>query len=107
MKKISVYIFLILFGFFSASFAEEDEFDIEGFKLGMSLLDWEKAFDKVRHNKLLEALKRLNVPPRLFQINRSDVRTSPIPSPNRRAAITILETKHRHPPRLSVKHVFI
>ena len=39
MKKISVYIFLILFGFFSASFANEDEFDIEGFKLGMNLLD--------------------------------------------------------------------
>jgi len=39
MKKISVYIFLILFGFSSTSFADEDEFDIEGFRLGMNLLD--------------------------------------------------------------------
>ena len=39
MKKISVYIFLILFGFLSTSFADEDEFDIEGFRLGMNLLD--------------------------------------------------------------------
>ena len=39
MKKISVYIFLILFGFSSTSFSDEDEFDIEGFRLGMNLLD--------------------------------------------------------------------
>ena len=26
------------------------------------LLDWEKAFDKVKHNKLFEALERMNVP---------------------------------------------
>ena len=28
----------------------------------MVLLDWEKAFDKVIHNKLFEALERMNVP---------------------------------------------
>ena len=32
------------------------------------LLDWEKAFDKVDQAKLLEALKRLNVPPNIMAL---------------------------------------
>ena len=32
------------------------------------LLDWEKAFDKVNQTKLLQVLRRLNVPPNMFQL---------------------------------------
>ena len=30
------------------------------------LLDWEKAFDKIDHEKLMEALGRLNIPDKLL-----------------------------------------
>ena len=32
------------------------------------LLDWEKAFDKVRHDKLIEALERMGLPPKITTI---------------------------------------
>jgi len=35
--------------------------------LAMILLDWEKAFDKINQNKLIEALERLKVPPRMLK----------------------------------------
>ena len=33
-----------------------------------ALLDWEKAFDKINHEKLFEALHRVNVPPQLLDL---------------------------------------
>ena len=36
--------------------------------LAVILLDWEKAFDKIDQNKLIEALTRLKVPPKLLKI---------------------------------------
>ncbi len=33
-----------------------------GSNMSMILLDWEKAFDKIEHTKLMEALERLNIP---------------------------------------------
>ena len=45
------------------SFAE-----ITGKNLALVMLDWEKAFDKIDHGRLLESLARLEVPPRLFKI---------------------------------------
>ena len=38
-----------------------------GTNLTLVLLDWKVAFDKVNHTKLLQVLRRLRVPPRLFQ----------------------------------------
>ena len=35
------------------------------------LLDWEKAFDKVRHDKLFEALARMRVPEAILRVMRS------------------------------------
>ena len=34
----------------------------------MVFLDWEKAFDKVDQEKLIEAMERLRVPPKLIAI---------------------------------------
>ena len=34
----------------------------EGSNLSIVLLDWEKAFDKIDHERLIEALERLNLP---------------------------------------------
>ena len=36
--------------------------------LSLILLDWEKAFDKVNQTKLLQVLRRLKVPPNMFQL---------------------------------------
>ena len=35
------------------------------------LLDWEKAFDKVAHDKMLETLRRLKVTPRIYNLVKS------------------------------------
>lgn len=53
------------------SFAE-----IIGKNLALVMLDWEKAFDKIDHGRLLESLARLEVPPRLFKIIKH-IYTSP------------------------------
>ena len=39
----------------------------QGTNLAMILLDWEKAFDKIDHDRLLEALGRLNIPDKLLK----------------------------------------
>ena len=42
--------------------------DMTQTKTVMVLLDWEKAFDKVKHDKLFEALERMNVPPKVINV---------------------------------------
>ena len=37
-------------------------------KLSMVFLDWEKAFDKVYHDKMFLALERMGIPTKLIQI---------------------------------------
>jgi len=37
-------------------------------ELHLVLLDWEKAFDKIYHHKLIEALERLNIPEEIIGI---------------------------------------
>ena len=39
-----------------------------GKNLALVMLDWERAFDKIDHGRLLVSLARLEVPPRLFEI---------------------------------------
>ena len=34
----------------------------------MLFLDWEKAFDRIDHERLLEALERLHIPPTLLKL---------------------------------------
>ena len=34
------------------------------------LLDWEKAFDKISQHKMLEVLRRLHVPDKIYQLIR-------------------------------------
>ena len=40
----------------------QDFYETSGDKFFMLFLDWEKAFDKVDQNLLIEALQRLNIP---------------------------------------------
>lgn len=42
--------------------------DRQGTNLTMILLDWEKAFDKIDQDRMLEALKRLCVPDRILKL---------------------------------------
>ena len=35
-------------------------------EVNMLMLDWEKAFDKINHGRLLEAIHRLNVPDKMM-----------------------------------------
>ena len=39
------------------------------------LLDWEKAFDKVDHEKLIEAIYRMNVPDKYIDIIKVSTKT--------------------------------
>ena len=45
-----------------------DKTEIEGTKLGIILLDWEKAFDKITHSSLLKTLKRYRNPDKLTSL---------------------------------------
>ena len=42
--------------------------EASGKKLAIVLLDWEKAFDKIDHDRLRESLRRLEVPTHLLAI---------------------------------------
>ena len=48
-----------------------DKGERTGTKTLLVLLDWEKAFDKVLHHKLLEALTRMNIPSKIINIVRA------------------------------------
>ena len=58
MKKLSTYLFLILFSFSVSSFADDiSEFQIEGISIGDSLLDYfseEKITNSNRHYPYLD-----------------------------------------------------
>ena len=49
-----------------ADWDDEKEEDYQK-HLSMILLDWEKAFDKISHEKLIEALERVNIPKNLLE----------------------------------------
>eukprot|EP00975_Prorocentrum_lima_P061546 12880533-Prorocentrum_lima.AAC.1 len=45
-----------------------DKGEQTGTRTLLVLLDWEKAFDKIKHHKLIEALQRMLVPPHIVKI---------------------------------------
>ena len=47
-----------------------DKGEMTGAKTLLVLLDWEKAFDKVIHEKLIIALERMNIPRKLVALIR-------------------------------------
>ena len=49
----------------------QDWAESSGDKLFLVLLDWEKAFDKIDQEKMVEAIDRLNVPEKITKILRS------------------------------------
>ena len=49
----------------------QDQAESTGDKLFLIFLDWEKAFDKVDQEKLIEAMTRLNVPTKIINILKS------------------------------------
>ena len=50
--------------------------EVTGRNISVVMLDWEKAFDRLDHDRLMESLQRLEVPPRLFQLIK-DIYTHP------------------------------
>ena len=46
----------------------QDYAESKGAKLNMALLDWEKAFDKILHTKLILALKRLGISNKFLKV---------------------------------------
>ena len=48
-----------------------DYAEIEGSEINMLLLDWEKAFYRVFHQKLLESLRRLRIPEKIVKVVES------------------------------------
>eukprot|EP00973_Karenia_brevis_P030637 4224555-Karenia_brevis.AAC.1 len=45
-----------------------DYAEMEGSEMHLLLLNWEKAFDRIKHEKLIESLKRMKVSPRIVRI---------------------------------------
>ena len=50
--------------------------EVTGRNISVVMLDWEKAFDRLDHDRLMESLQRLEVPPRLLQLIK-DIYTHP------------------------------
>eukprot|EP00973_Karenia_brevis_P036090 4977274-Karenia_brevis.AAC.1 len=42
-----------------------------GSEMHMALLDWEKAFDRVYHEKLFESLRRCRIPEKMVKVIQS------------------------------------
>ena len=45
-----------------------DKAERSGTNLGIILLDWEKAFDKISHSSLLHTMRRYRLPPRFLNL---------------------------------------
>ena len=50
-----------------------DKAEREGAQLGVILLDWEKAFDKISHTSLLQTLARYNMPPQTTKPSETNI----------------------------------
>ena len=48
-----------------------DYAEIGGTEINMLLLDWEKAIDRVYHEKLLESLTRIRIPEKIVKVIES------------------------------------
>lgn len=48
----------------------QDFAEIKGTKLSMAMLDWEKAFDKIQHDKLIIALERMGFSHHYCEVRR-------------------------------------
>ena len=46
----------------------EDAAEAAGKPFSLVLLDWEKAFDRVNHDKIFEALKRFRIHPKMINL---------------------------------------
>ena len=46
----------------------QDAAEQSGNPLLMVFLDWEKAFDKLNHDRMFEALERMNIPPKMMRV---------------------------------------
>ena len=72
MKKLSTYLFLILFSFSASSFADDiSEFQIEGMSIGDSLLDYftEEAIKKNTSKEVSEARTKKFYDINLFELS--------------------------------------
>ena len=51
---------------------------VNGEKIHLILLDWEKAFDKVEHEALFEAMERLNIDDKIIRLTKQLYKNPPI-----------------------------
>ena len=50
----------------------QDAAEQSGSDLFLGFLDWQKAFDKINHSRMFEALDRMNTPPKMLRVLRAD-----------------------------------
>ena len=50
--------------------------EVSGKPISIVLLDWEKAFDRIDHGRLLESMRRLKIPTNIYNII-SDIYANP------------------------------
>ncbi len=55
----------------------QDYGEIKGAPLCMALLDWEKAFDKIIHDRMFDALRRLNIDEHIITVIRNCYKKKP------------------------------
>ena len=74
----------------------QDQAEITGNKLFLIFLDWEKAFDKVDQEKMIEAMTRLNVPTKIISILKMILCKPKIQSQRQGREIRLQEAEGRY-----------
>ena len=69
----------------------------------MIFLDWEKAFDKIDHDKMFQALQRLNIPKEMIDMIKGDVHKTAFQGPAAGPSKPLERAENRHKTRLPIE----
>ena len=78
----------------------QDFAEMKGAKLSMAMLDWEKAFDKIQHSKLIVALEQMGFSKHYCDVIRNCYSKSTFFVKDMFGTSTLKKTKFRDPTRL-------